>query len=316
MGNLCQPAGGGDRHLQHPPRKSAGNSYAVSSRAQNDGAAAQSRGENASSRLPPQPPRWLAKYPYNPGFAEALAFKEDEILVQTGTKDRFTYVGHKEGVPGVTGSFPATYVEKYEVLVYPFMTPPPPSARPSKGIVMTRSGGGRKRVQWGAVERLEAFARDEYPRACNFNPQMSQMQWEREEPEEIRRQQLVRWEYMESLLPNGEKCMERLEFELKHERLQLVAQQRIQAKREQDPRAEADRQRKREEFKAARARKRAQEAMQAYDGGLSTPPGGSAVMLRDATPGPGYNAHTFEVGAQAPPTPLGGFEAGEVEVDC
>jgi hypothetical protein len=94
-------------------------------------------------------------------------------------------------------------------------------------------------------------------------------------------------------------------------------------RREANPEAEAARQRKREDFKAVRARKRAQDAMQAFNTTMVTPPpngASSSLANRKATPRmKSMDVVTFDVGGRGPsiahqasPTPIGKYE----EVDC
>ena len=70
------------------------------------------------------------------------------------------------------------------------------------------------KVQWNdQIAVVEAFAKQEYDRCGDFNPEKSQNEWELEEEEEIRRQLQVRWQTFEKKLEPGTKCGERVKFE-------------------------------------------------------------------------------------------------------
>lgn len=156
-------------------------------------------------------------YMYNPAFPEALSFPADETIIVTEKIDRFTFLGYCESRPGSIGQFPATYVEKAkpdERIVYPFKSPNL-RAKPKISNIGPKRHGRKLVVRWNDKQNevVEAFAKQEYDRCGDFNPEKSQNEWEHEEEEEIRRQLEVRWQTFERKLPPGKKCGERAKFE-------------------------------------------------------------------------------------------------------
>eukprot|EP00056_Hartaetosiga_gracilis_P013297 m.219360 g.219360 ORF g.219360 m.219360 type:complete len:1424 (-) comp13823_c0_seq2:127-4398(-) len=85
-----------------------------------------------------------------------------------------------------------------------------------------------------APEIERTFAKDEYERAAFFNPEQSHRQWELEEPQERLRMLQDRWIYLESKMPPGSKCEERLAHEEEERQKELEVekkrQRRIEAK--------------------------------------------------------------------------------------
>jgi len=181
-------------------------------------------GGGGGAYAPPKAPagkpgeRYTALYMYNPDFPEALSFPADESIIVTGKIDRFTLLGYCESKPGSIGQFPATYVEKAKPddrIVYPFKNPNFGSRPKISNIGAVKRHRRKLKVQWDDKmnEVVEAFAKQEYDRCGDFNPEKSQNEWELEEEEEIRRQLQVRWQTFERHLAPGTKCGERAKFE-------------------------------------------------------------------------------------------------------
>ena len=108
--------------------------------------------------------------------------------------------------------FLALYFYKAEPNSTALLTSPstPPSAlrRTSNG---SAARSRDRHVRFSADRAVyDVYHREEYDRKGDFNPEISQLEWEKEEEDEKRRMLEVRWTEFEKSLPPGQKCEERL----------------------------------------------------------------------------------------------------------
>lgn len=208
--------------------------------------------------------RFQALYDFNPTEQKGLPFRAQSVLIVTGQEDRFTLIGYVEGIPNRVGTFPATYVNRMQKLeASPPATPAgksthwDPTRTPKRSALKSESSSRKpNRVKFNyEKEHFETYSGIEYDRSADFDPNASQMEWEKEEDEERRRQMEVRWETFERNMPPGQKCEERLKFELAEQERKL---------REEMERAE--RRRKFLEARAAKRREKEQEVLAEISG--------------------------------------------------
>lgn len=174
----------------------------------------------------------VALYDYNPGEPGRLKFNKGDTIVVTGDGgDRFTMAGHVQG-SRTRGLFPVTYVKKSSSSNNPGFDgastgdgdrggPAMQLKTWNKNARATRSAlkgthGGNKQgrgIRWIASTHteLETYAKLEYARGGDFDPEKANDAWELEEHAERTRQNEVRWQYFERDMQPGEKCQERLE---------------------------------------------------------------------------------------------------------
>lgn len=166
---------------------------------------------------------YVALYDYHPGEPGRLKFaKGDKIIVTGDGGDRFTLAGHVQG-SRICGGFPVTYVKRASSSNNAAFASPVvfktwnKSARAPRPAL--KGGGGNKqgkRIRWAPGSphtELETYARLEYARGGDFDPEKANDAWELEEDAERERQNEVRWQYFEREMPVGEKCAERLQTE-------------------------------------------------------------------------------------------------------
>ena len=219
---------------------------------------------------------YIAIYDYVPKAAGELAFKKGDSILLTGQSSRYTYAGYVEGTPGTIGSFPSTYVmqpEDFEQMFAEMAAKAPaatlrkkeynPRARAPRGSLKgtgagagagtgTGKGKGARGIRWREqlCDYAYTYHKEEYARACEFDPQAAYDQWSGgEEKEEQARMLQVRWEYFERDLPAGQKCEER--------RLADEVEERTREREKaQAMIAAAKKEERRKQFYAARAEKK------------------------------------------------------------
>jgi len=246
MGNTCCPGRSASHDLAHLPT------------------AAQQNSREAAKSEPGEV--YTALYPYNSASADALHFAAGDTVLVTGKADIFSLTGYISGHPEKTGTFPSTYVQKVKeeeeedlsgAIEYPFCSWNPDATAPP---IIGRKDKTKNpnRVRWkhapGDHDVVYTYARGEFDRCGDFDPEKSQAQWEKEEMEEMRRQLIVRWEYFETKLPPGQKCQERLETETA-----VRAQQNME--REKKRRDDAEKEERRKMFYEKRAQRRRQKEL-------------------------------------------------------
>ncbi|EGD81760.1 hypothetical protein PTSG_11881 [Salpingoeca rosetta] len=98
------------------------------------------------------------------------------------------------------------------------------ASSPTTGRAAPHGAAKRVRFDLGSSTMSETYGKFEYDRSGEFNPDRSHQEWLLEEAEEKLRMLRDRWSYLESKLPRGQKCEERIAYE--SERLRRLQEAR------------------------------------------------------------------------------------------